>query len=136
MMGKQAPTQFDAQWAWMAIVGGLSMIGAAIYHYIIGTNIAFVVLFGVFGTGALVDGRYFLRILKVADLDKRYWFQLHINSMFGAFMASTTAFAVNAITGLPWYIIWFAPTIILLPLQFYFLNKKKVSNKLLGSPFA
>ncbi|MEO1260385.1 MAG: hypothetical protein AAFZ15_16430 [Bacteroidota bacterium] len=136
MKGSLQPTFFDRQWAWMAIISGILMLGTAAYHLTTEAHIAFPILFGVFGLGSLADGRYFLRLLSVQKLDRRWWFQLHINSMFAAFMASTTAFAVNAASFAPWYIQWFAPTLILLPLQLYLLKKRKVSRKDLGNPFA
>ncbi len=135
MKGNLAPSTFDRNWGWMAIISGTVMMGAAIFYYIKGANIAFVILFGVFGFASMLDGRFFLRLLKVPNLDKRFWFQLHLNSMFAAFIASTTAFAVNAADFAPWYIQWFGPTIIMIPLQVYLMRKRKLSKKDLGSPF-
>lgn len=135
MKGVKTPTSFDTQWGWMAIASGLAMMGAAVYYYLQGVNIAFPILFGVFGLGSFVDGRYYVRLLNVENLDKRFWFQLHLNSMFGAFVASTTAFAVNAADFAPWYIQWFAPTIIMIPLQIHLMRQRKVTKKDLGSPF-
>jgi hypothetical protein len=52
--------------------------------------------------------------------------QLHLSTMLGAFTASTTAFTVNvAPEFMPWWAQWFGPTMMLLPLQFYFGGKVK-----------
>lgn len=136
MKGLKKPTSFDIKWAWLVIVSGITMFAAAGYYYMQGANIAYSILFTFFGIGSVADGRHYLRLLQVPSLDKRFWFQLHISSMFGAFTASTTAFAVNAADFAPWYIQWFGPTILLIPLQIYLMRQRKVTKKDLGNPFA
>ena len=84
------------------------------------------ILFLVFGllTFALGVGSYraFSSKEKIHSLD---WLLLHVRLMMTAFIASTTAFAVNAkfLQTLPWFILWFAPTVIIVPLQIYFTNR-------------
>ena len=136
MKSIKSPTAFDIQMSWAALFTGFVMLAAAVYYYFKGANIAFSILFGVFGMLVLMDGRQSLKLLKVENLDKRWWFRLHLDSMFGAFIASTTAFAVNAADFAPWYIQWFGPAVILTPLQIYLHRLRKVTKKDLGSPFA
>ncbi|MFM2267537.1 MAG: hypothetical protein RL757_978 [Bacteroidota bacterium] len=81
------------------------------------------ILFAAFGfltfTSGLGTHRAFSNSEKQHSLD---WLLLHVRLMMVAFIASTTAFAVNAkfLQTLPWFILWFAPTVILVPLQIYF----------------
>jgi hypothetical protein len=92
-----------------------------------GGEVIWTVLFGVFGVGATADA--------VGDLRRLFgqlvpqptdWYLLHVRSMLGAFTASTTAFLVNVGSeALPWPLVWFGPTLALLPLRFYFVRKIK-----------
>lgn len=91
-----------------------------------GENIAFPILFGIFGLGATADTVKFLKnYLRAASVHKLDWYRFHVSDMLGAFTASTTAFTVNAAHFLPWYLQWFGPTLLILPLQFYFGRKIK-----------
>jgi uncharacterized membrane protein len=88
--------------------------------------IPFGVLFLIFGLGSLDDTwKNYKLFTKPENFDKNHWQWTHIHSMLGAFMASTTAFTVNTASYLPWYIQWFGPTLLLLPLQFYWGKKMK-----------
>jgi hypothetical protein len=88
-------------------------------------NLVFAILFGIFGTGAMIDSVKNVRTFSTAGQQHRLdWYRLHVQSMLGAFTASTTAFLVNiASDTLPFYIVWFGPTLALLPLQIYFGRK-------------
>jgi FtsH-binding integral membrane protein len=115
-------------WAYTVGLGlfGCWMLGRTIAHFLTGGDEPIVpILFGVFGVAALSDVRRNIRMFrKAATVHRLDWYRLHVNSMLGAFTASTTAFMVNvASASLPWYIVWFGPTIALLPLQIYFGRK-------------
>ena len=111
-------------------ISGIVMLGMAIWHYKLGTMIAIPILFNVFGVGAVADAyRNFRRLRAPHLLNAQAWLAAHVSSMLGAFIASTTAFTVNAATFLPWYIQWFGPTILLLPLQIYWGRKLKPARK-------
>lgn len=111
-------------------ITGIVMLSAATWHYTQGSNVAFPILFGVFGFGALNDARQAAKLFANAQqLDGRWWMKLHISSMFAAFTASTTAFAVNAADFAPWYVQWFAPTLILVPVQIYFLKQRGLTSR-------
>ncbi|TNE47898.1 MAG: hypothetical protein EP344_19240 [Bacteroidetes bacterium] len=113
---------------------GLWMVGMAVWHYFQETHIAFSILFAVFGTGALVDVRINLRhYTRALTIDYLDWYRLHVSSMLGAFTASTTAFTVNAAHFLPWYLQWFGPLLLLLPLQVYYGRKIKGWKTAAGS---
>ena len=119
-------TSFD--WGYTALIGlnAIYMLGMASWHLAAGTMIAFPILFAVFGimsaSDTWVNWKTFSNPLKLQRMD---WVRFHLSTMLGAFTASTTAFTVNAAPFLPWWAQWFGPTILLLPLQFYFGRKVK-----------
>ena len=105
----------------------LGMLGMSAWHLSKGTMIAFPILFGVFGTGALLNTVRNCRLFSnPALVTANKWYLTHISSMIGAFIASTTAFTVNVGQVLPWYLQWFGPTLLLVPVQIYFLRKVKI----------
>jgi hypothetical protein len=107
-------------------ITGVGMLSMAIWHFSIGTMIAFPILFTVFGMGCLKDTRINYQMFSnPLNYEKTEWLKLHVQTMIGCFTASTTAFMVNTAHYLPWYIQWFGPTIVLLPLQFYWGKKLK-----------
>ncbi|MEM1215895.1 MAG: hypothetical protein AAGJ82_09435 [Bacteroidota bacterium] len=125
----------DRYMAHLMLVTGTAMLAAGAWHSLQGSNIAFPILFTVFGIGALNDARMSFKLNKVADqLNARWLMRLHIMAMFAAFIASTTAFAVNVGAVMPWYIQWFAPTILLVPVQIYYLKKRGLTSKQLTLP--
>jgi len=128
--------RFDFVYTAILGLGGVWMAGMSIWHFQQGTMIAFPILFGVFGSMALKDTfqnvKIFTRPLALHRLD---WMRLHASTMLGAFTASTTAFTVNAAHFLPWWAQWFGPTLLLLPVQFYFGRKLlNMKPKVTGTP--
>ena len=110
-------------------LGGIWMAGMSIWHFQQGTMIAIPILFAVFATSALTDTvRNWKVFTNPAKLHRLDWMRLHASTMIGAFIASTTAFTVNAAHFLPWWAQWFGPTLLLLPVQFYF-GKKLLNMK-------
>lgn len=124
---KGAPVSwFD--WAYTVLIGlnAVYMLSMSAWHFAAGSMIAFPILFAVFGTGSAFDVRTNWKTFsKPAALHRLDWMRLHLGTMLGAFTASTTAFTVNAAHFLPWWAQWFGPTLLLLPLQFYFGGKVK-----------
>ncbi len=124
----QGSTVRPLDFVYTALVGvfGVWMVAMAIWHFSNGSPSFFPVLFAIFGlmglSGARLNYRYFSRPAVVHPLD---WYQLHVGSMLGAFTASTTAFTVNSAHFLPWYLQWFGPALVLLPLQIYFARQIK-----------
>lgn len=124
--------RFDFVYTALLALFGIWMIGMGVYNYFQTYQMAISILFGVFGIGTLVSVRENLqRFMQPHLFSKAQWLHFHVSTMIGALTASTTAFTVNTATHyLPWYIQWFGPTLILLPLQFYW--KKRLlgqSNK-------
>jgi hypothetical protein len=118
--------RFDFLYTLLLGLFSIWMLGMAYYSHQNGSMIAIPILFGIFGMGALNDTKTNFRIFTRPDLvPKSAWLKLHISTMLGAFTASTTAFTVNAAHFLPWYIQWFGPTILLLPLQIYWGKKSQ-----------
>lgn len=118
---------FDFVYTALLGLNGLYMLGMSVWHYQSGTMIAFPILFGVFGTMSLIDTRVNWRVLRhPATLHRLDWMRLHAGTMMGAFTASTTAFTVQSAHFLPWYLQWFGPAMLMLPLQIYFGRKLRV----------
>jgi len=119
---KRAPVvPWDYVYTGLLALGGLAMVGRSIWLWSMGASIAFPILFMVFGAAALWDVRSNLQFFRQAEQMHRLdWLRVHVLSMVGAFIASTTAFTVNAAPFLPWYLQWFGPTLILTPVQIYF----------------
>lgn len=129
--GKVLP--FDWAYTVLLALNGVFMLSMSAYHFQKGSMIAFPILFGVFGLSSATDTyknwRAFSRPEAMHALD---WLHMHLLTMLGGFIASTTAFTVNAAHFLPWWAQWFGPTILLVPLQFYFGGKvKKMREKAL-----
>ena len=115
-------------WAYTILLGfnAVFMLGMSAWHIAAGTMIAFPILFGIFGFMSAMDTfKNWKTFRNPGLLHQLDWMQLHLSTMLGAFTASTTAFTVNAAHFLPWWAQWFGPTILLLPLQFYFGGKVK-----------
>ncbi|GAB4495493.1 MAG: hypothetical protein OHK0019_24710 [Saprospiraceae bacterium] len=118
---------FDFAYSAMLSLSGLFMLGMSAWHFQAGTTIVFPILFGVFGFMSLADTRVNWRVFRnPAALHRLDWMRLHSGTMIGAFTASTTAFSVQTAHFLPWYLQWFGPTLLLLPLQIYFGRKLRV----------
>ena len=104
-------------------MAGVFLIGAAGWLYFKNNGLTGPILFGVFGLLSLFEIRPALKLLKTGKDDKNELFRQHIGAMMGAFIASTTAFTVNAFHSLPVLIQWFGPAIILSPLVVYYTRK-------------
>lgn len=122
--GKVLP--FDFYYTILLAVTSMVMLGKAALLFTQGGNIAFPILFTVFGVGAAHDSIKNFRIFRAPQqLAPTDWLQLHLGSMLGAFIASTTAFTVNTAHYLPWFVQWFGPTVLLVPVIIYFERKVK-----------
>jgi len=119
-------TRFDFAYSILLGVLGVLMIGQAGRLMTQDVIIAMPILFGVFGLSALSDSYRNIRIFtNPARMRANDWMRLHLHSMVGAFIASSTAFTVNAAHFLPWYMQWFGPTLLLVPINIYFGRKVK-----------
>ncbi len=120
-----------AHWADIAIIATTAIAGMFMTSYglqILSTNGvgAFSVLFCVFGLGGMMDAyNWWRKTAKIESVVALDWLMEHKSSMLGSFIASTTAFTVNIGQALPWYIQWFGPTLLLLPVSIYFGRKIK-----------
>jgi uncharacterized membrane protein len=103
--------------------------GMAFYGFIFKNGGAVYILLMVFGLALFLDLRGLLRLVRNESTTAKNWFKQHIGGMLGAFTASTTAFMVNVDSGLPWYLAWFGPAIIIQPLVFYFFKKYRLNDK-------
>jgi hypothetical protein len=128
MKGRLVPGYVDWAYTVLLCICGIGMLGSAAWHIQQGTMIAFPILFSVFGLMCMGDTVKNVRFFRAATVARMDWYRLHVSTMLGAFTASTTAFTVNTGHFLPWYIQWFGPTLLLLPLQFYFGRQLKGRN--------
>lgn len=116
---------FDFAYTAMLGLNGVWMLRQALFQ-LNGENMAFPILFGVFGLMSLGDTWENWRVFTKPHLLHRFdWMRLHLGTMLGAFTASTTAFTVNSAPFLPWWAQWFGPIILIVPLQVYFARKVK-----------
>ncbi len=68
--------------------------------------------------------KLFVTTLKKQEVSKTLWLQQHIGMMVGAYIATITAFlVVNVKNFQPVWLIWLAPTAILVPLIIYWTRK-------------
>ncbi|MBK8556821.1 MAG: hypothetical protein IPL65_14075 [Lewinellaceae bacterium] len=115
---------YDHFYTLMLALFGIWMVYKSVWHFNAGTMIAFPILFGVFGLGAINDARRNWMLFDQGEsVPAQTWYLLHVSTMLGAFTAATTAFTVNAAHFLPWYLQWFGPTLLIVPLQIYFGRK-------------
>lgn len=118
--------RFDFVYSVLLGLFGVLMIGQAGRLVAQQAMIAMPILFGVFGLSAVLDSVRNVRIFSnPARMRANDWMRLHLNSMLSAFIASSTAFTVNAAHFLPWYWQWFGPTLLLVPIIIYFSRKVK-----------
>jgi uncharacterized membrane protein len=121
---------FDWAYTILLAINSLYMLGYGFWQYTQGAEMVFPILFGVFGINALIDVIKNIKMFSTpSDYEKVIWLKLHVQTMIGCFIASTTAFTVNTAQYLPWYIQWFGPTMLLLPLQIYWGRKLKSEKK-------
>lgn len=124
LMKGGAVTRFEWTYTIVLAINGLWMLGMAVFHVSAGTIAPIPILFSIFGLMSVTDVRQNWRIFsRPQRLHRLDWLRLHTNTMLGAFTASTTAFTVNAAQFLPWWAQWFGPTLLIMPLHFYFGGK-------------
>jgi uncharacterized membrane protein len=87
-------------------------------------NIVLMVFGGISVFLALSDIRTFSAVLSGKSLPPSAWLRKHIGMMLGAYIATITAFLVVNITNVePAWLIWLAPTFILIPIMLYHFRK-------------
>lgn len=68
------------------------------------------------------------RNYKAKNTVKNFWLLVHIQRMIGSFIAAFTAFLVVNNTILPGVIAWLLPTVVFVPLIFFWVRKYKVTS--------
>lgn len=102
----------------------LCFIIFGIYLKINDNNLGTVLI--VFGAISTLMARKDINIYQGNTNIKNYWLLIHIQRMVGAYIAALTAFIVVNNTYLPPLVAWLLPTVILVPLIFYWSNKKAI----------
>lgn len=110
---------------------GLAMLALAGFYFLKWQNaLPIAILLTIFGSMTAAGGFAFQKILRhFSTVDRRHFYKLHLTSMLGGFTASTTAFVVQTCHFLPWWLQFFGPTMVLLPVTFYFLNTLNLRKK-------
>ena len=114
--------RFDFINLYVLTFAGFFLVGAAAYSYF-NFNISITIIFAVFGIACLAEFPRQWKRLSTPLTDKKEWFRIHIGAMMGAFIASMTAFTVNAVPWLPDLVKWFGPTVVLVPLIIFYTRK-------------
>lgn len=96
----------------------LGLIGLGIYSFIRSGsfNAIIPVFFGAIGMSGVIQN---LRLYRKIPEDKMFWLKIHVGNMMGSYIGAITAFLVNQSEyfPIPPYILWLAPTFIVLPLM-------------------
>ena len=77
----------------------------------------------IFGTiGGLMNLRDYNHFNK-GYKEKNGWLFVHISGMIGGYIAAVTAFLVNVVSFQPSFVLWLAPTVLLVPFMIYTMKK-------------
>jgi len=110
------PSAFDWVVLVLAAVNSIVMISTFQIVLMVFGGISASLAYGVFRT--------FLLTSKDKEIPKKSWLAMHIGMMLGAYIATSTAFlVVNIKSFQPSWLPWLIPTILGVPLIFYFTNK-------------
>lgn len=116
---------------YIALITSIFMIGFPIYQ-IAKNGESTVFVLGVFGLILLLNVRNDFKMILAHPMVKpgnQDWILKHIGMMTGAYIASTTAFLVNAIHVEPSWILWLAPSAIGVPYIFISIRKWKRNHQ-------
>lgn len=123
----QDPTKFD--WAIEIFFGFMHIcflvFGALLFF---SGNIQFGIISSVFGLVGLRSNQVTIRRLKKKLEYRNYWLLAHIGGMCGSYIGAFTAFIVNnnnRFIHLPQIVAWLGPTVFIVPLIFFEVNKNQ-----------
>lgn len=120
----QSPKLIDWILTFTMMFFGTLFIVYGVYLKIVDVNLGTVLI--VLGTISILMTRKDIMLYKGFTTVKNYWLLIHIQRMIGAYIASLTAFLVVNNTYLPPMLAWLLPTIILVPLIFYWSKTKAI----------
>ena len=92
-------------------------------------HINFGIVLLVFGLISIQMVRMDINVYRGNIKFKNYWLLMHIQRMTGGYIAAFTAFLVVNNTYLPGIVAWLAPTVIFVPLIFYWSKKMQLKNQ-------
>lgn len=120
----QSPSKFD--W-FIEIVFGLTHIGFVCFaiYLLLHQKTTFGIISLVFGLIGLRGNQTTINRFRKKLVYKNYWLLAHIGGMLGSYIGALTAFLVNnyKIVPLPPIVLWLGPTVFLVPLIAYEINK-------------
>jgi uncharacterized membrane protein len=104
------------------------LVWGIVVLFIQGDNFGIVAsIFGILG--GLGNYREYLHYIK-GYTTKNGWLYVHISGMLGGYIATLTAFLVNVVTFQPSFVLWLAPTVVIVPYMIYVSQKfRKKFNK-------
>lgn len=127
LINSYTPKAMDTWPVYIGLVTSIFMLLFPLYYrFLYGDSNIFVL--AVFGLILLLNVRTDLKILKANktfEPNNKLWISKHIGMMTGAYIASTTAFLVNAVHIEPSWILWLLPTLIGVPYIFISIKKWK-----------
>ncbi len=103
----------------IALINGLFMI--------ISLNLILLIFGGITMLLVFIDVRIYYRLYRKISIDKKAWLSRHIGMMIGSYIGTLTAFLVVNFSFIkPNWIVWLAPTILLVPLMRYWIWKNTI----------
>jgi hypothetical protein len=108
----QYPSFFDWILQLLALINGIFMIYSMQIVLLVFGGISLMLVFN--------DLKLFIKVYRAKPIPKLTWLTRHIGNMIGAFIGALTAFlVVNFSFPGPYWLIWLAPTFVLVPLMRY-----------------
>ncbi|MDO9001784.1 MAG: DUF2306 domain-containing protein [Bacteroidota bacterium] len=131
----QKPLWFD--WA-IEVFFGLMHLGFIIFGLLLlkGPNFSFGIISLVFGIIGIRSNYITVKRLRKKLVYKNYWLLAHIGGMLGSYIGTITAFTVNNQRSIPLpnIVLWLGPTVFLVPLIIFEINKNQKKSGRLQVP--
>lgn len=110
------------------IIAGITFLGMVVFAILLLRNHndgGYVALF--FGVLGVIGVYRNVKKFITGQTESMYWLKKHIGNMCGSYIGAITAFTVNQADHIPLnpIILWIGPTVIIVPIIFFELNKLK-----------
>ncbi|HMP99021.1 MAG TPA: hypothetical protein PKC24_04510 [Cyclobacteriaceae bacterium] len=114
----------------VAFVFNLSFLGLGAYHAYSGKWGVFAYLAMGFAIGGLLTVRSHFKVFRNGSEQRFHWLFAHMGNMLGGFIAAVTAFSSQVMHFMPGALAWAWPSIVGVPLIFWFIGKyrRRVAN--------
>ena len=110
------------------IIAGITFLGMVVFAILLLSNQndgGYVAMF--FGVLGVIGVYRNVKKFITGQTESMYWLKKHIGNMCGSYIGAITAFTVNQADHIPLnpIILWIGPTVIIVPIIFFELNKLK-----------